>query len=292
MGSVRTRSHRPNFLLVVFGILSLVMVSHLWASNSLKMGVFPRYNRATTFQLYKPLAVYLTQQLGRDVELVTSKDYTQFWEQVSNGQIDLVHYNQYHYVRSHKESGYEVILLNEEMGQHTIRSAIFVHRDSGIDSVTDLRHKTILFGGGQQAMVSFISAKHLLSTNGLAENEYRTRIARNPPNALMATVTRSVDASGGGSILLKLPVVQAKVNTSKLKIIATSDPLPQLPWAVSSSLKPALRQGIIDALLALDDHGRGQGILTRIGLTGFVAAKDERFDSVRQIVQQLLNEKY
>ena len=88
------------------------MVSLLWlfaaatwapviqaAEDTLIMGVFPRRNSAETAKLFTPMAEYLGERLGRKVTLVTSKNFSSFSKAVSEQRYDIVHYNQYQYIR-------------------------------------------------------------------------------------------------------------------------------------------------------------------------------------------------
>ena len=57
-----------------------------------------------------------------EFELVTAKSFAAFWTEVTQRRYDIVHYNQYHYIRS--ASDYEVIAHIEEFGKSTIAGAI------------------------------------------------------------------------------------------------------------------------------------------------------------------------
>ena len=59
-----------------------------------------------------PLADHLAERLGYKVVLVTSKDFDTFWKGVEEQKYDLVHFNQYHYIRSAQT--YKVIAHAQE----------------------------------------------------------------------------------------------------------------------------------------------------------------------------------
>ena len=105
--------NRNLFSLLVFLIIVFNCVEAL---AEIKMGVFPRRSPEATQQAFQPLAEHLSKVLGEDVKLVVPKSFREFWKGVKQKQFDLVHYNQYHYIRSHKECGYRVIAANEEFG--------------------------------------------------------------------------------------------------------------------------------------------------------------------------------
>ena len=91
----------------------------------LVMGVFPRRNATTTIKLFTPVTEYLSEKLGREVQLETAKDFRSFWQKVLLQRYDIVHFNQYHYIKTHDKKIYRAILQNEEFGKN-IRDIIYL----------------------------------------------------------------------------------------------------------------------------------------------------------------------
>src|SRR5262249_30572105 len=134
------------------------------ADDALVLGVFPRRNAAETTRIFTPMAEYLSARLGRPVRLVTSRDFESFWLGVTARRYDIVHYNQYHYIRS--AQSYQVIAHIEEFGKSTISGAVYVRKDSGITDLAQLKGRTVLFGGGEDAMISYIANVYLMLQAG------------------------------------------------------------------------------------------------------------------------------
>lgn len=249
------------------------------------MGVFPRRHATLTNQLFAPLAQYLSRQLERPVELVTAKDFDAFWEGVEAGRYDLVHYNQYHYVES--ADRYRVVAHNEEFGNAKIAGALYVRRDSGITEVAQLRGRTIVFGGGPDAMMSAIVPQYLLLQAGLGPDDYTTRYANSPPNSVLAVYYRQADAAGAGEVVIDLPVVRKSIRPETVTIIARSEPIQHLPWAVRRDMPAPLRERIQALLAGLGDSEEGRGLLEQARLTGLGAAEDADYDICREIIQRV-----
>ena len=260
--------------------------------ESLVMGIFPRRNATVTIKLFRPIAEYLSDQLNREIKLVTTKDFKSFWNAVKAQQYDIVHYNQYHYMESHKKFGYQVILKNSEFGNPTIGGSIVVRKDSGINSVMDLKGKKIVFGGGPRAMQSYIVATWLLREAGLQKDDYIEEFAKNPPNAIMASFFKQADAAGAGDVVLRLPVVKKKINIDELKFLARSEAYPHLPWAVKGSMEPSLRNKIQSLLAGLKGTPEGQKLLKGAKLSSLEVAVDKDYDWHRKIVKEVLGESY
>jgi len=260
--------------------------------SELVMGVFPRRNPTEMIEMFSPLANYLSHELGRPVKIETTPDFNSFWVAVAAKRYHIVHYNQYHYIRSHKQLGYRLVAKNEESGVTSIAGAIVVRKDSGIDKLTDLRSKTILFGGNKQAMNSYVTPTYLLGQAGLKHGDYKEEFASNPPNAAIAVYFGRAAAGGVGDIVYDTPFVRKKVDVSKLKIIAKSKPVAHLPWAVRGDVPRETRDAIRKALLAVKSASDAERILKMAALTNIVAADDGEYDYVRRIVMGVMGEQY
>ena len=208
------------------------------ADDALTLGIFPRYKATVTTTMFKPLADHLGERLHRKVTLVTAKDFDSFWKAVTEQRYDIVHYNQYHYI--HSTDAYRVIGHNEEFGKSAVAGALYVRKDSGIKEISQLRGRTIVFGGGKDAMLSHIAPRFLLMQAGLKQGDFKSEFAVNPPNALLALHFRQADAAGGGDILHDLAAVKKVMNTDEVTILAATEPLLFLPWAVKRTMPQKL----------------------------------------------------
>src|SRR5262249_13146372 len=220
------------------------------------MGVFPRLKATETVTRYAPLASYLSSRLGREVKLVTSKDFESFWQGVVERRYDIVHYNQYHYIRSAK--AYQIVAHIEELGKSTIAGVIYVRKDSGITELAQLRGRTVMFGGGEDAMISYIANRYLLLQAGLGKNDFKSLFAVNPPNAVLALSRPQGDAGGGRAGVLDLPVVKNAVRADELTALAVSVPLLQLPVAVKRDMPAKVRVSVQSILVDLKNSEEGR----------------------------------
>jgi phosphonate transport system substrate-binding protein len=250
------------------------------------MGIFPRRNAADTTRLFTPMADHLGAQLGRPVKLVTAKDFESFWQGVTEQRYDIVHYNQYHYIRS--SQNYQVIAHIEEIGKSTISGVIYVRKDSGIKDVAQLRGRTVLFGGGEDAMISYITNRYLMLQAGLKKDDFKSVFAVNPPNSILALHRRQADAAGAGDGVLDLPVVKKAIDTNELTTLAVSPPLLQLPIAVKRTMPAKLRVSVQSILADLKNSDAGMQVLKSAAMTGMGKAEDKDYDPHRKIVRAVM----
>jgi phosphonate transport system substrate-binding protein len=251
------------------------------AERPLIMGVFPRFHLPV--KRFMPMADYLGQRIGRRINLVTEKDFAAFWSAVTERRYDIVHYNQYHYIRS--ANNYEVIAHIEEFGKSMISGAIYVRKDSGFTELSQLRKRTVMFGGGEDAMMSYIVNRYQLLQAGLRQDDFKSLFAVSPPNAVIALSHRQADAAGAGDGILRLQPVMDAVDVGALTTLALSTPLLQLPVAVKRGTPAELREAIQSALIDLKKTDAGRRVLASAMMTGMGKATDSDYDPHRAMVR-------
>ena len=254
------------------------------AEQTLTMGVFPRLN--FPLKRFTPMADYLGRRIGRKVNLVTAKNFEVFWKAVMDRRYDIVHFNQYHYIRSART--YQVIAHIEEFGRSTIAGVVYVRKDSGITELYQLRGRTVIFGGGEDAMISYIANRYQFLQAGLKKDDIKSVFAVTAPNALLALSKRQADAAGAGDGALALQPVRDAIDTGELRALAASPPLLQLPVAVKRDMPEKLRASIQLALVDLMKSEAGKQILASAMMTGMGTAEDGDYDPHRRMVSAVL----
>jgi len=282
-------------ILLVFIICgSLLPVAQVTAKiqDELVMGIFPRRNALKTNHMFRPLASFLSEKMGVKVVLHIPKNFDAFWKSIQNREYDIVHMNQYHYVKAHKIFNYDVIVKNVEFGEATISGSLVIRKDSGIKKVSDLKNRVIVFGGNKSAMQSYIIARHLLKINGLKHGDYTEAFATNPPNAIMSTYFQQSAAAGAGDKVLKLPVVSDKIDITEMMFLVRGEQLSHLPWAIKKELHPDVKISIQTILETLQENKDGIKLLKMMDLDKLVKAVDEDYNQHRKIIKSVLDEQY
>jgi phosphonate transport system substrate-binding protein len=256
------------------------------ADEPLVLGVFPRYNASETTTRYTPLAEYLQERLGRKIVLLTSKDFQSFWRGVEERRYDIVQYNQYHYIRSAKS--YQVIAHNKEFGKSTMAGALYVRKDSGITRLAQLRGRTVMFGGGEDAMISYIAPVYMMLQAGLKKDDFKSQFSVTPINSVIGVYHKQADAAGSADNAVGQPLIRNAINTDELTALAVSEQLLHLPWSVKRTMPAELRETIRSSLLALESSEAGRNVLKTALLTGIGNAEDKDYDPHRKMVRAVM----
>jgi phosphonate transport system substrate-binding protein len=283
-GSIR-KLRRFVRLLPVAAMCFIAFAIHA-ADDALVIGVFPRLSASETTTRYAPLADHLSKQLRRKVSLVTSKDFQSFWQGIEQQRYDIVQYNQYHYIRSAK--AYQVIAHNKEFGKSTLAGVLYVRKDSGITGIDQLRGRTVLFGGGEDAMIGYIAPMYMLLQAGLRKDEFKSQFAVNPINSVIGVYRKHADAAGSGDRVIEQPLLRNVINTEELTVLAVSEELLHLPWAVKRTMSAKLREAIQAALVDLENSDAGRQVLKAAVFTGIGKADDKDYDPHRNMVRAVM----
>jgi phosphonate transport system substrate-binding protein len=272
-------------IVFLFGLIATAIFAPFAqaADDPLLMGVFPRFHATETTTRYAPLADYLSERLGRKVSLVTSKDFQTFWQGVQEQRYDIVQYNQFHYIRSAKS--YQVIAHNKEFGKSTLAGTLYVRKDSGITRLAQLRGRTVLFGGGEDAMIGYIAPVYMMMQAGLKKSDFKSQFAVNPLNSVIGVYNKQADAAGSGDGVLDQPALKKVINTDELTVLAATEQLLHLPWAVKRTVPAPLRESIRSALVDLENNDAGKSVLKSAVLTGIGRAEDKDYDPHRKMAR-------
>jgi phosphonate transport system substrate-binding protein len=275
-------------MVFVLGLIATTIAAPLTqaADDPLIMGIFPRFHATETTTRYAPLAAYLSEQLSRKVSLVTVKDFQSFWQSVQEQRYDIVQYNQFHYIRSAKS--YQVIAHNKEFGKSTLAGTLYVRKDSGITRLTELRGRTVLFGGGEDAMIGYIAPMYMILQAGLKKSAFKSEFAVNPLNSVIGVHNKQADAAGSGDGVLDQPALKKAINTDELTALAATEQLLHLPWAVKRTVSAPLRESIRAALVELENSEAGKKVLKSAVLTGIGPAEDKDYDPHRKMVRAVM----
>ena len=278
--------------LVVFLFLFLSNIPLLQADDIFRIGIFPRRSVEDSKKMFTPLTAYLEQQLSKKIVLDVPPDMPAFWSRLEEGNYDLVQLNQYHYVRAHAKLGWQAILKNEELGEDTIAAALWVLNDSNIKHVSDLRKKLIVFGGGDHAMVASIMTRDILLQAGINDDDYIGMTTIHPMKSVISVYYKQADVAGVSASVDKIPAISNEIDTEKLRILAKSEPVAHLPWAIRGDIDDETRNRVVNALLSLNGSISGLKVLKSAGLTGIRSANDSDYDKHREIINRVLNEQY
>jgi two-component system sensor histidine kinase TtrS len=234
-----------------------------------KIGILAYRGTSPAKQRWQPLLKYLDRTIPGWSFQIVPVTLASAPRQIKDRKIDFLITNPGHFVALQKSFSLSALATRERLGQGAGRgnlefgSVVFVHRDSEIQSFSDLRHKTLAavspdaFGGFQIAWREF-------SHQGL--DPFRDlgsiRFLGFPQDAIVSQVADGkVDAGVVRSGLLELLAAEGQVNLSRFRVLNGNSQF-DYPYLISSRLYP---EWPFAALPSTDRRLREQMVMALIG---------------------------
>ncbi len=257
------------------------------APAEIRLGILPRLGAVELFVMFNPLAEYLTKETGEKVSIVIPKDFDAYKEAARAGNFDLGFTNSLIYVQLKKDVQIApLVIASEQKAGTRFRGIIIARKDSGLESLPDLKGKRLVFVERDSAG-GYLFQMLLLKKAGLEVNRDFVLLpfARKHDNVAMAVFNGAADA--GGIREDDFERMQDKVDIKQLKIIGYTEYYPNWMLFAAPGLNKATVDKVKTALLKLKSGDlQSEKVLKPAGLTGFAPAADRDYDRLRQAAKE------
>lgn len=201
---------------------------------------------------FEPLGKYLSAQTGMKVVFTPVTDYAAVVESLATRKLDLAWLGGFTFVQAKiRTNGTALpIVQREEDAKFTSK---FITANPAIKTLADLKGKSFAFGAPSSTSGSLMP-RFFLQQDGInPEKDFKTVAFSGAHDATVAFVAAGKAEAGvlNASVWDKL-VETKKVDTSKVRVFATTPPYFDYNWTVRGDLDPALVKKLTDAFLALD----------------------------------------
>lgn len=221
------------------------------AADTLKVSAIPDEAPTELLRKFKPLGAYLEQQTGMKVEFVPVSDYPAVVEALATDRIDMAWLGGFTFVQARLKTGNAIPLVQRE--QDAQFTSKFITADPAVKSLADLKGKTFAFGSVSSTSGSLMP-RYFMLKDGIKPESYFSRVGYSGAHdATVAWVQAGkVDAGVLNASVWEKLVAAGKVDTTKVKVFATTPAYFDYNWTVRGTLDPALAAKIKAAFLALD----------------------------------------
>ena len=263
-----------------FALSLSAVFSH--AAEVLKVSAIPYEAPTELLRKFKPLGAYLEKELGMEVQFVPVSDYAAVVEAITADRIDMAWLGGFTFVQTRLKTGNAIPLVQREQDEKF--TSTFISADPAVKSLQDLKGKTFAFGSVSSTSGSLMP-RYFMLQDGIKPEEFFSRVAYSGAHDATAAWVEAGKADGGvlnTSVWEKL-VAAGKVDTSKVKVFATTPTYYDYNWTVRGSLDPALAQKIKAAFLALDPaNPEHKAILDLQAASRFVETKPENYTGIEE----------
>ena len=275
------------FTLIAVTLLTINIANPSFAVSSTRyliLEIHPYKSPSKLIKAYSPLANYLSQAIGRIVEVRIAKNYQSHIDAIGNNKVDIAFMGPASYVKLVDQYQQKPILACLVIhGKKTFQGKIITRIDSGINSLSQLKGKRFAFGDKESTM-SHLVPRFLLYQAGIDVRQLKKfAFLGSHDNVALAVLAGDYDA---GAVKEE---VFYKYQQRGLKSIKDTPKLTEHVFVTRSDLDPNLIKQLKAALLHAQDAPNAKSMLTSIkkGLTGFADVKDSDYDTLRHILSRL-----
>ncbi|VXB82296.1 putative selenate ABC transporter substrate-binding protein [Pseudomonas sp. 8AS] len=250
------------------------------AADVLRVSAIPDEAPTELLRKFKPLGAYLEQQLGMKVEFVPVADYPAVVEALATDRLDLAWLGGFTFVQVRLKTGNAIPLVQRE--QDAQFTSKFISANPDVKSLADLKGKTFAFGSVSSTSGSLMP-RYFMLQDGIKPETFFSRVGYSGAHDATAAWVQAGKVDGGvlnASVWDKL-VAAGKVDTSKVKVFATTPTYYDYNWTVRGTLDPALTEKIKAAFLALDPAVPAhKAILDLQAASRFIETKPENYKGI------------
>ncbi|PZW64592.1 phosphonate transport system substrate-binding protein [Pseudomonas sp. URMO17WK12:I1] len=252
------------------------------AAETLRVSAIPDEAPTELLRKFKPLGAYLEEQLGMKVEFVPVADYPAVVEALATDRLDMAWLGGFTFVQVNLKTGNAIPLVQRE--QDAAFTSTFISADPQVKSLKDLKGKTFAFGSISSTSGSLMP-RYFMLQDGIKPESYFSRVAYSGAHDATAAWVQAgkVDAGVLNSSVWDKLVKSGKVDTSKVKVFATTPTYFDYNWTVRGTLDPALAEKIKQAFLALDPaNPEHKAILDLQAASRFIETKPENYKGIEE----------
>ncbi len=246
--------------------------------------ISPQY----TYEYYAELLESVGQRMGTQVDLVQKKTYAQVNAMLKHREIEIGFVCAGPYVEGKKDFGMEPLVVPVVNGKRVYHSYFIVHKDSPVQAFAQLRGKAFAFTDPHSNTGCLVPTYVLARRNETPQGFFgETLFSYSHDNSIKMVAEGRVDGAAVDSLIWEFMDHVNPEFTSRTKIIETSPGYAIPPIVVHPDLDAQRKEKIRQVFLSFHEDPRGREILSRLQIDRFEPARDEDFDSVRQMQRWL-----
>ncbi len=247
--------------------------------------VTPYYGPEKLWAKFSPFVEYLRKATGKPWELKLYPTHDATIDAICKGEVSVAIFGPVPLGRSIEKCGVGTVAVAIGMNKTLFYHSVIVTIDPSIASLSQLKGKSIgLFKGSTAAHVVPLK---MLSAAGLKKGDINPVFFEGQDKIMNALLNGEVNAAGMKDVLFN------RFSDSRLRVLKTSEPLPNFAFATTPKLSSNTKKLIVKTLLGLKpqknkDHRRLMQDWDDEIKNGFVAPPKSFYSSVMNLLSVYL----
>ena len=248
--------------------------------------ILPVENVAVMYEKFLPLKDYLEKAISRKIILKIARNYQEAIENIGTGQAHLAYLDPSAYCEAKQKYGVTPLAKAVQAGSSVYRSVIVARKDSPINKIVEVKGKKLAMGNISSSS-SYLIPAVMFKEVGISLQDFRAvDYLEHEDRIALSVLTKKHDVGGLSER------VAGKYVKDGLRVINTSEAIPQYSVCAYPGMPEALRKNIRQALLSVSAGGTPELIHGIKDISGFSPAEDRDYDVVRVMIKNLTGKNY
>lgn len=269
---------KPFRVLALTVFLATLTCLSSWGADPLVFGVHPFKKPAELILMFKPLTDHLSKELGTEVQLLIGKNYEEVIQGYETDKIDFGFMGPSTFAMEAEKGSVKPLARIVVKGKGSFQGVIITKQDSPIKTVADLKGQAFAFGDPESTLSHYVPHYMLMQEGIYLKDLSKHAFVGNHDNVAL-NVLQGNFAAGGVK-----PETADQYLERGLKVLATSEPIPEHLFVASSRMDAEMFQRVKKALLQADLE-----LIKPVnkGLTGLEEAGAEDYAGLRKIMVEV-----
>ncbi len=264
--------------------------SRISSNNSLLIGLIPERNIFFQMERYEPLAEYLTEKVGVNVQLKVLTRYDNIIQNFVSMELDGAFFGSFTYTLAHAHLGVEPLARPEDHdGVSTYYGLIFTRKDSNIGSIHDMKGKVLACvdratTAGHLLPMAYFKEHGIPDFTSFLKEHY---FAGTHEDAIYDVLNKKADIGAAKNTVFYQLAADDKRILEDLIILKRSPDVPSNGLAVRKDMDDAVKDKLKKALLKMHHDPEGVKALNAINAAKFIETSDNDYRAVYEYLDQV-----
>ena len=258
--------------------------------QELLIGLIPEQNVFRQRERYTALKTYLSERLGVTVNFTSLSRYGNIVERFNAEKMDGAFFGSFTFALANSQIGVEAIARPVNIdGSSTYAGYLFVRRDSGIRTATDMRGKRFAFVE-RATTAGYLFPLAWFREHGIDQPQTWFRemfFTGSHDAAILAVLNHEADIGAAKNTIYEQLAAENPRIRKELLLLATSSVVPQNCLGVRKDLDPQLKRSLKKVLLEMDKDPEGIDVLKRFGALGFTETTIRDYDYLHRLAAEV-----
>lgn len=271
---------------IVIVTAMILMLSGTSYATELTIGLIPEQNIFKQQERYKPLAEYIEKKTGIKIRITILSRYGNIIERFSADNLDGAFFGSFTGALAMQRLDIEPLARPVNLdGTSTYRGCIFVRKDSGIKTVSEMKGKRLAFvekatTAGYVYPMAYFREQGIKDIGAYFKEYY---FAGSHDAAIYAVLNKKADVGCAKCSMFDLLVRDAPRVAKELVVLVKSSEVPSNGLCVRKGLDASVKKQLKDALLGMHKDPEGRNVIRNFEAVRFIQTTKDDYQPVFEL---------